>query len=118
MSEKKTVASLLRSPDTYRDPTLPDGGGRWKEALLADMQPPALVAPGIASAPEKAPLQVHHLWQMAPAGLGLFLGGWLLGSGQTGLQQLQAVPAVGWVLVAAAASCALLAWQRHLLRGR
>ncbi len=118
MSEKKSLAQLLRTSEVYQDADHAPAGPDWREALLSDFEHVA-PAPRTKDVPVRAPLQSHHLLMLAPAGAGLFLAGWMLGSGRLALDRLAAVPPTVWMAGAVALSVAVLA-GRGLLgrRGR
>jgi hypothetical protein len=123
MSEKTSLARLLRTPEVYQDAGRTTAGqtpagADWREALLADFEH-AAPAPHRTPAPARTPLQPHHLAMLAPAGAGLFLAGWLLGSGRLALDRLAAVPPPVWMAGAVALSLAVLAGRGRLgRRGR
>jgi hypothetical protein len=108
----KTLAQLLRSGEVWREADHAPAGRDWREAVLAEFEHP-VPAPARAAAHrrEHVPLQARHIAVMAPAGLGLFLAGWLLGSGHLALERLAAAPPLAWIAGAAAFSLGVLAWR-------
>lgn len=119
MTEEKTLAQLLRSTEVWREGDRAPAGRDWREAVLADFDHP-VPAPfrPAATGREPVPLQIRHLAMMAPAGLGLFLAGWLVGSGGLALDRLAAVPPLAWIAGAVAFSLGVLAWRGPLDRLR
>ena len=117
MCEKKSIARQLRSADVWQDPNRAPAGQDWRQVVLAEFEHPApSVTRPVARAPERAPLQTRHLAMMAPAGVGLFAAGWLVGSGNAGLERLAAVPPLAWIVCAAFLGLGVLA--RRGLPGR
>lgn len=112
MTEKKNLAQLLRSAEVWRETDQTPAGRDWREAVLADFDHP-VPAPSRSAARghEHVPLQTRHIAMMAPAGLGLFFAGWLLGSGRLALEKLAAVPPLAWIAGAAAFSLGVLVWR-------
>jgi len=112
MTEKKTLAQLLRGAEVWRETDHVPAGRNWREAVLADFEHPvpATCRPA-AHRREHVPLQTRHIAMMAPAGLGLFLAGWLLGSGRLALERLAEVSPLAWIAGAAAFSLGVLAWR-------
>jgi len=119
MSEKRSLAQLLRTEDVFRDDDRSPGDGAWREALLAGFEHPGVAPrrPAEATPAERAPLQAHHLLTLAPAGAGLFVAGWLLGSGRLAVERLATLHPAVWIACAAVVSVGVLAGRGLLRRG-
>ena len=113
MSEKKSLSQLLRDESVYRSDETPASDGKWRDALLEDFEQPAtIVRRAQPIETERAPLSAHHLLVLAPVGVGLFLGGWAVGTGLIDLSRLADVPLPAWAALTAAGSIGWLLWRR------
>jgi len=115
MSEKKNLAQLLRSADVYGKPPETEKSPPWQEALLQQFDHPQpelsrWSQPGLEQGP--VPLQWHHVLTMAPAGLGLFLAGWLAGQNSELPLRLMEIPVLAWVGCSIALSAGLFGWWK------
>ncbi len=114
MNEKKSLARWLRSAEVYEDPAFRQPGDDWRESLLAEYEKPAppVLAPGRREV-ARGPLQWHHLVQLAPAGVGLFLAGFMVGSGDRLATRLAGVHPFVWMGLAMTVGLSALVWLRR-----
>jgi hypothetical protein len=114
MNEKKTLESLLRSEEVYRDPDFQEPGDGWRSALLDEYEkPPMGVLPSPRRETERSPLQWHHLGQMTPAAIGLFLAGWMAGSGDQLPQRLASIDPFAYMGIAMVVGLSTVVWWRR-----
>ena len=118
MSDRKTLSELLRDEGVYR-PAGPAasvareqaGDQAWRLALLAEFEHGPALRPARPAEPRPAPLTLHHLALLAPAGATLFVLGWLAGSGRFDLASLAGLPPLMWAGLAAAGSLGWWLWR-------
>ncbi|MCB1184164.1 hypothetical protein KDM41_12075 [bacterium] len=114
MSERKSLSELLRDEAVHHAADAPPasaGDGKWREALLQEFAHGPALGPATHRAPERPPLAPHHLAVLAPTGVGLFVLGWLAGSGRLDFGRLAQIPPYGWAAVAAAAGIGFVLWR-------
>lgn len=115
MNEKKSLAQLLRSSEVYGQPEHKDDSAPWQESLLQQFEHPE---PGSHQArqmppvPHQTPLQWHHVLTMAPAGLGLFLAGWIGGQSTDLTLRIMEVSPLAWIACSLILSGALFGWWK------
>ncbi len=100
MTEKRTLSSLLRDGEVYVDDKTTPSDNIWREALLEGFEHSAVTTKKAPAEEARSPLQWHHLGLMAPAGLGLFSLGWILGSGISVVEQMSRISPAVWVGIA------------------
>ena len=111
MSDKKTVSQWLRNKDAFEGAEAAPPTSQWREALLADYEHPTMVQAPVEEPERRAPLQVHHLVLMAPAGVALFGLGWMFGNGAVALEQVARISPLVWMGLAVSGSLGFLVWR-------